>query len=150
MPEVRDPVTCESLLNRVLAEQPSYLALAFVSVERTPTCGAPAGVRMEALLEERHVQKALATREFTVGRYSTAGLVLKPSVGFAYPMIDARGALRGVIVAALDIRAIGHLVAGLGLANGADVTVVDSRGMILARYPDEWVDRPVPTPQSST
>jgi diguanylate cyclase (GGDEF)-like protein len=143
-PGVRDTTTCESLLNRVLADEPAYLALAYVSVEGTPTCGAPAGVRMDALLEERHVQRALASREFTVGRYSTTGLVLKPNVGVAYPILDSRGAVRGVIVAAMDIRAIGHAIGGLGLSDGADVTVVDSRGTILARYPEEWVGQARP------
>lgn len=84
-----------------------------------------------------YFQNAILTREFSVGEYQV-GLVTKMrSLNFGLPVLDANGAVKHVVFAALDLNSLGRDVGGLTIPGGASLTVTDSRNKVIFRYPYE-------------
>lgn len=65
---------------------------------------------------------------------------------FGYPVYDERNTLQAVIVAGLDINYLNEFSTRAQLPEGSVITIFDSQGKILARYPDtdEWVGQTIP------
>ncbi|MCX6025549.1 MAG: GAF domain-containing protein, partial [Chloroflexi bacterium] len=59
---------------------------------------------------------------------------------------DETGVVSGVVYASLSLDWLGSLAASAGLTSGSSVTVIDSRGTVLALFPEEegWVGQEVP------
>src|SRR5260370_38892881 len=59
----------------------------------------------------------------------------KLSVASACRAVDGRGAVKAVVVVALDLRRLNHLLANARLPEGATLLVIDQNAVILARHP---------------
>ena len=85
-----------------------------------------------------------ATRAFAVGEYQVGRLTGRATVNFAHPVFDSAGALTNVAIAALDLGWLTQLAQRAAVPQGSTFTVVDQKGVILARYPDgaRWIGTP--------
>jgi hypothetical protein len=65
---------------------------------------------------------------------------------FGYPLLDNSGAVRDILIAALDANRIDQLAAETNLPAGVTLTILDRYGTILTRVPDqeEWAGRHMP------
>ena len=90
--------------------------------------------------------RVVARRAYARGEYQIGRVTGKPNLVQGYPIQDRQGSLLGVVYAGLDLSWLNQLVAATSLPPGSSITVYDSDGTILARYPDgdAWVGRTLP------
>src|SRR5262249_51129190 len=68
------------------------------------------------------------------------------SVNFGYPILSRSREVSGVVFAALDLVWLTQLAGDARIPDGASLSILDSQGTILARFPDteRWTGKPVP------
>ena len=144
LPQVRnrDFRGCTRLFSDLLRENPHYLNIGILGEDGYLwTSGLPYEKPIYAG-DRPYFQRAIQTQNFTMGEYQIGRVTGKPGINLAYPIVD-RGKVRGIIYVVLDLTWLGGLAEGSELPGGSVVTLVDSRGVILARFPEgeKWVGK---------
>ena len=90
-----------------------------------------------------HYSRVVQTHEFSVGKIRTDPSTGKTVVNLGFPLLDAPGVLRGVLIAVLDVSWITRLTAENHLNPGATFTLVDNTGAVFIRYPQggDWIGK---------
>jgi C4-dicarboxylate-specific signal transduction histidine kinase len=80
---------------------------------------------------------AMETRGVAIAHDETGGITGEPALVFAYPVVDTAGQMLAVVFAALDLKRLNRLEfdAEKQLPKAATLTMVDNKGVILARQP---------------
>jgi HAMP domain-containing protein len=81
-------------------------------------------------------RRAFTAREFTVSGYRPDPVTGKPMLILSYPAVDRGGATWAVVFAELDLDWMAQLADKAQLPRGTEITVADSDGLVLARFPD--------------
>ncbi|MBV9880486.1 MAG: response regulator [Gemmatirosa sp.] len=96
--------------------------------------------------DRRFFRDVMATRRFAIGdpvrsRPDTTTW----SVTYAQPVLSERGEVHAVVLGSLHLRSLDATLRLGGLPHGSTITVVDSRGIVVARGPDGtgWIGRDV-------
>ena len=140
LPVVHNPVrrpVCGRLFARFIEGQGLHYAnLGVIGLNGRLQCsGLPKEGDVD-LSDRAYFRRAIDTRGFASGGYQIGRVTGKASVNFGYPVVDGHGNVTGVVFAALGLGWLEHLVARLPHGDDAVVDVLDSRGRLLARYPD--------------
>nr|MDQ3045881.1 ester cyclase [Chloroflexota bacterium] len=147
LPEVRggDPQTCGALLADLLTQYPLYANLGVIQPDGEISCSALPLDDPVNLADRTYLQRALESRDFAMGDYQIGRVTERATLNFAYPVIGADNTVREVIYAALDLAALNRFAAEADLPDEATLTVFDSEGTVLIRYPDpeEWIGRSI-------
>lgn len=131
----QDAESCNRLFGELLRENPIYANIFSVTAEGWVFSNA-LPFTPHSIKERKYFQDVLRTKDFSVGEY-VIGVTLKlPVLHFAYPVKDAGGGLKGVVVAAFALDRYGHLFNMGGLAPGSRVRLSDHEHRVLYRYPD--------------
>lgn len=148
IPEIRggNAEECNLLLVNLLKQYRAYAGFAVVDAAGNTICSAPGMVKSVYVGDRAYFRLARETRDFAIGEYQIGRITGKATLNFGYPVLDASGQVRAVVVAALDLAWLDQLAAEMELPAGSVVTVTDRRGTILVRYPDSqsWVGKSVP------
>jgi signal transduction histidine kinase len=147
LPEVRrrDGPACRRVLADLLRHYDLYLNFGAVDERGRVFCSALPAPESTDLGDRPYFQRAVATRGFAVGDYQVGRITGKASLNVAYPLLDERGTVRGVVFAAIDLGWLRQLVRDARLPHGSTFTVIDRHGTVLVRHPDEdWVGRAHP------
>lgn len=142
-----DPRQCSRLLASFVAQSPRYVNVGLADRDGVITCSAlPLSGRV-TVADRSYFQGALRTRRFTVGDFLIGRVSHRPSVNVGYPILSSSGRVRRVLFAAVDLRWLSAQVAQIHLPEGAEVLVVDRRGVVLVRIPGSaaWEGRTVST-----
>ncbi len=86
--------------------------------------------------ERKHFQDALNSREFALSDYLINRLNQVPSLVATYPIIDD-GAVKGVVLAVINLQWIGDLAASAAQHSGASVMLFDGNGTLVAGSADQ-------------
>lgn len=132
----QDAAACSSFLAGLLKEYPLYENLGAADLRGDIFCSAVPSSTTINMSDRPWFQRALETREFVVGDYLVARITGRPALGTSYPVLDEAGQPRGVVFAGIDLSWLDSFVAGAQLPTGSTLTVVDSMGIIITRYPD--------------
>ncbi|HYA28108.1 MAG TPA: ATP-binding protein, partial [Acidobacteriota bacterium] len=99
-----------------------------------------------SLAKSSHFRGALKANGFAIGDYQLHPGSNRQSLGFAYPIANASGAITSVIFAALDVGWISQLAAENKLPEGVALSILDSKGTLVARFPDpeKWIGKHIP------
>src|SRR5574341_1240401 len=147
LPEVRlaQGEACTSAFADLLGAYPFYSNLCVIDTKGMIFCSALPFNRPLSVAHRAYFQRALATREFAVGDYQIGSITKKATINFAYPVLDADGAVHAVVFAAIDLEWLNHLAAEANMPTGSSLTVIDRLGAVLVRYPESegWVGRRV-------
>ena len=147
LPQVRNgnAADCSALFADILKGFPSYANLGAVKPNGDLFCSALPSSTVVNVADRAYFQRALQTRAFAIGDYQIGRITGKPSVGVAYPIGEA-GAVQGVVFVSIDLAWFNQLAAEAQLPPNTSLTVIDSKGTILARYPDAqlWVGQSLP------
>jgi signal transduction histidine kinase len=150
LPAVRDrnPAACNALFGDLLTQQSSYANLAVIDADGNVFCSALPMTSQVYAGDRAYFQRAVKSREFTIGEYQIGRITGKAALNFGYPVVDDTGHVAAVVVAALDLAWLNELAGQAGLPPGTMLTVIDRNGTILSRYPDErkWVGKLMPEP----
>src|SRR4029434_5214876 len=93
-----------------------------------------------------HFRRAVKERHFAVGDYPLQNRAERSGIHFAYPILNDQGNITAVIFAALDLLWVQQLAAEHKLPEGVALSIVDSKGTLLARFPEaeKWVGKHIP------
>ena len=83
--------------------------------------------------DRAYFRRVVETRQFAMGDYVIGRTTGKPTVHFAYPVLDTRGTMRRIAMVGLDLAWLEKLAAEAELQEGAVLQVMDSEGTILVR-----------------
>lgn len=140
----QDGPACSALFARILNKHKIYANISALNVQGIPFASAlPQPPRTQA--GRSHFDKALQTREFSIGEYGIGRASGKATIHFAFPII-LNDVVQGVVSASVDLGYLNTLVAKTDMPPGAMLTVIDRDGTVLARYPqpERWVGKRMP------
>jgi PAS domain S-box-containing protein len=147
-PEVAgdDKAACSDFLRRFAEHNKLYVDIGVADSRGQVRCRAQnVGYDHDAAASSLF-QQVMTTRSFAIGDYQPHDVGERKSVYFGYPVLTDQGRPTSVIFAALDVRWIGQLAAESNLAEGVALSIVDSKGTLLARFPDpeKWIGKHIP------
>jgi HAMP domain-containing protein len=102
-------------------------------------CSADPTNRSVNLGDRPYFQRVVQTRRFSTGDFQVG----RPSLNFAYPVLDEQEQLRRVLFASLKLSLLSDAVAKIPLPAGGTVMIIDRIGNVLACHPepDKWVGK---------
>ncbi|MBF8284339.1 MAG: multi-sensor signal transduction histidine kinase [Anaerolineales bacterium] len=142
-----DVVGCDAVLADLLKQYHHYANLGVAEPDGDLFCSALPLIAPVNSADLAWFQRAAETRAFSVGDYQIGRVTGKPTINFAYPVLDeTTGALRAVVFAALNLAPLNQLAAEAEMPEGAALTILDDHGTILARYPEPeaWIGQTLP------
>lgn len=131
-----DPTACSAILADLRAQQPDYANLAAATPDGIVYCSAVPSSGAVNVSDRSYFTLAVETGRFAAGDFIIGRITGAPSVGFGYPILNEDGSVQAVLIASLDIGALGRLGAEAGLPEGAAMTIIDRTGTVLSSYPD--------------
>jgi PAS domain S-box-containing protein len=147
VPVVRDadPQKCGALLREFVRQFPRYINLGVARRDGVIFCSALPLPGRVSVADRPYFQRSLRTGSFAVGEFQIGRLSHRASVNAGYPLLDEGGRVRGVLFAAVDLGWLSAQVGQIHLPRGAEVLVVDRRGVVLVRTPGSasWAGRVV-------
>ena len=147
LPAVRqqDGAVASAIFARILAKQKIYGNISAVDRQGKVFASArPQSGPTASDAGRSHFERALETRDFAIGEYGIGRTSGKPTLHFAYPVLD-HGVVQGVVSVSVLLDYLNTLFADNQLPTGGMVTIIDRDGTILARYPQEqWVGKRLP------
>lgn len=140
------PGNQQKTLEEFLVLNPQYRNLGLVNTNGQLIASAASSPPHLNLGNEAFLRRALESRDFSISDIVLPPQVPRPSLTFSRPVLDARGQITAVVFATLE----GNLFEGfysqlrrLPLPRDASWTLINSNGLILARYPgpERWIGR---------
>jgi PAS domain S-box-containing protein len=141
-----DPVACNRFV-KVLTDRTSvYVNLGRIDLDGNLVCSAIGFSENLNRADRSYFRRARDTKDFAIGDYQVGKVTGRGSVNFGYPVLNRTGEVTAVMYAALDLTWLTQLTAEARLPEGASLSILDSQGTILARFPDpeKWAGKPVP------
>lgn len=134
MDEVRshNVQACAAIFSRILLHNPLYTNMALTTPDGEIVASAMPMV-FASLADRRHFKEALRTKAFAPGEYIVSRATAVASFPFAYPILDERGEVSGVLTVALDLSKFHSFFAGEHLPDGSFLGIADHEGRRIFR-----------------
>jgi PAS domain S-box-containing protein len=141
-----DPLACNRFVKGLTDRTGVYVNLGRIDLDGNLVCSAIGFSGNLNLAEHSYFRRARDSKDFAIGDYQIGKVTGRASVNFGYPVLNGSGEVTAVMYAALDLTWLTRLTAEARLPEGASLSILDSQGTILARFPDpeQWVGKPVP------
>ena len=129
--------TCKKSLDEVFASYPSYANLGVTDTNGEVVASAAPLAEPGNQADRQFFRRALATRAFAIGDYSTDFTNGKPAVTFGCPVFDGSNRVQFVVFATMELDWLGGARGGLSgqVPKRTTWTEIDRNGTILVRYP---------------
>ena len=111
-----------------------YNNLGVLDTRGTLTCSAFTGAAA-SFADREYFQRAFAAKQFVVGEYIVDRQTGKPSLPFAFPVVDEAGVVKQVAFAAVDLGRLSESFASPNWPAEATIIVTDRDQRILAMHP---------------
>jgi hypothetical protein len=137
---------CSAQLARILPSYPYLTNMGAADLQGEVYCSGLPFTTPVNIRDRGYFQRVLARSDFAVGEFQVGRITGRVAINFGYPVRDESGVMRGVLYAGLSLDWLEQLATNAGLPPGSSVTVIDSQGTVLARFPDggDWVGKQVP------
>jgi len=128
---------CNEWLRTLFADNPRYANLGVIKTNGEVPASALPLTNTVNLADRSFFQRALSTRDLSIGDYQVGRITGKPSFNLGYPVFDPSGQVQAVVFAALDLDWLNRsdYALQIQLPQGATWTKIDGNGTILVRYP---------------
>jgi signal transduction histidine kinase/HAMP domain-containing protein len=145
LPQIRenDKSSCRKILAGLL--EPLYADLAVTDLKGNSICTAlPSGSSLISA-RGRNQARVIETQDFSAGTIRTDASTGKTLLEIGYPVMDSPGAVRAVVIGAMNFSWMTRLAVERHLYPGAAYTLINDSGNVLLRYPetDGWKDEPI-------
>lgn len=130
-----DAAKCSAFMAELLQQYPLYENLGAADLDGDIFCSGVPSERTVNMADRSFFQRTLQWRGFVAGEFIIARISGLPTLPFAYPALDASGQVRAVVFAGINLHWLNDLLAAAQLPEGSTLTLVNSRGTILAHYP---------------
>jgi signal transduction histidine kinase/HAMP domain-containing protein len=127
---------CSNLFSDLIGKFKVFTTIAAAKPNGDVFCSGTPGAQPVNFSDRPYFQQVLKMRDFTVSEFIIGRFSKKPIITLSYPSLDARGHVRAVLVIGLNLSWFHRIVAEARLPEGSSVTVIDRKGVILARDPD--------------
>ena len=127
---------CAALFDGVVRAYGGYLDLALARPDGAVVCSARGSSALPGAARIDDVVLAVRSGSTTVGSYALDRATRRPTVAVSTPVVDDAGAVRAVLVAALDLSQLMRAAVETRLPAGTSLAIVDRAGVVLAHYPD--------------
>jgi GAF domain-containing protein len=148
LPYIRegDVEACRVLFTDLLSQYSSYTALSLAFPNGSVICSAPSVSTPINFADRPWFQRVLQSKDFVISEYVIGRISGKSIVVLAYPVLDKLKNIQAIIAIGIDLSWLNQIIAEAALPAGSAYTVIDTQGVILARYPDpeKWVGQPMP------
>ncbi len=136
-----DSESCRSLFSDIVNDQQFFSNIEAADLNGDVFCNGASSARIN-IADREYFQQAVRTRRFVFSDYAPALSTGKHSIDLVYPYLSETGQPQGVIFASLDLKTLVQ-IPEKSLPEDSEVLIVDSKGTILAAYPnvDEWIGR---------
>ena len=136
--------SCRSLFSDILKNQPFFSNIGAAGLKGDVFCNAASSARTN-IADREYFRQAIGTRQFVFSDYVLSRTTGKHSIALAYPRLSEIGQPEGIVYAFLDLKALAR-VSEKSLPEDGKILIVDSKGTVLASYPnvDEWIARSMP------
>ncbi len=144
-PVVReDSESCRSLFSDILKNQPFFSNIGAADLNGDVFCNGAGSARIN-IADREYFRQAVETGRFVFSDHVLSRTTGKHAIGLVYPWLSESGQPEGIIYAFLDLKELVRISEKTFPGNGK-VLIVDSKGTILANYPnaDEWIGRSMP------
>ncbi len=148
LPVVRegDVPKCNALFSELIQDNSRYANVGLIQPDGAVLASAFPLSGPVNLADRPYFQRAIQTRSFSIGDYQIGRITEKPTLNFGYPVFDQSGQIQTVVFASLNLSWLNTLQVDAQLPEGAVLFAVDSKGTVLAHYPesDPWVGKSMP------
>ena len=145
LPQVRenDKAGCRKILAGLL--EPLYLDLGVADLKGNSICTALPAASSLISVKGKHQAHLIETHDFTAGTLRTDPSTGKTLLEIGYPVMDSPGAVRALVIGAMNFSWVTRLAVERHLYPGATYTLINNSGNVLLRYPetDDWKDEPI-------
>ena len=124
------------MLADLLKKTEGYSGLAVAKPNGEVFASAPLNTKPFNLADRQWFKRLVQTRSFAIGEYTIGRFSGRPTIVLAYPVLDTAGQLSAVFTAGLDLQRLQQTILMINLPDRANLTVIDSDGTILLRFPD--------------
>lgn len=128
--------SCGEVLRDLQADNPRYASFGVAHLNGTIWCSYRPLNTTVNIADRAYFKNVLATEDFAVGDYILGRGSLRAVMGVGAPVRDSEGRIVGVVASGIDLAFLTQRLSHSSLPPGGAVTVVDSKGLILARHPD--------------
>ena len=138
LPELKwgEPDECNAFLSKLLEGHRVYANFA-VTDRKGMVFASAVPISLPVFAVDRAwFKRVMETKDFSVGDFEIGRITKVATLTFAHPILDDQGQVDRVVFASLDLAWMNQLAREANLPPGAVITAIDSKGMVLARYPD--------------
>ena len=96
-----------------------------------------------SISERKFFREVIRTRQFSSGEYVIGKTVQKPTLNFAYPVLDPAGKVAAVVVVAIDLNYFRKIYSNLVFPEVVNAAIFDHSGIVLyrAKEPDKYIGK---------
>jgi PAS domain S-box-containing protein len=145
LPEVqaRDAAACSARMAQITAQFPMIAGIGALAPDGAQFCSNQPDRESVDLSDRTYVQRAIDTKTLTTSGYIVGRASGRRTLNFAYPALDGDNEVRAVVLLALDVDRLSEFLPGTPLAPDVTISLVDGKGILLARTPrePEWVGK---------
>jgi diguanylate cyclase (GGDEF)-like protein len=132
-----DPSSCNQYITDLTTNIPWIRDLSIASPDGRIKCSTePLAIGLN-VSDRAHFQDALNSREFALSDYLINRLNQVPSVVATFPIVTDDGAVKGVVLAVINLQWIADLAATAAHHSGASVMLLDGSGDLIAGSADQ-------------
>lgn len=138
LPEIQEQSVsaCNKIFRDLLKENEIYSNISEANVQGKIIASAKP-FNLVSIRDRKYFQDALRTKEFSIGEYVIGAISGRPSLPFAYPVMNSNGQVKGIILISLDLDKYGQYFVPLTkLSKGSTLNLLDQNFKRLYRYPD--------------
>ncbi|MBM3933786.1 MAG: response regulator [SAR202 cluster bacterium] len=121
---------------RILVQSPQFGNIGVATPDGNLYCRAAPLASAVNVSDRAYFQRAVTAKNFAVGDYLIGRVTGRASLTVGYPTYDESGEMQSLLFAAIDLGWLNDGAAASGLPDGSEVFAADTRGSILARFPD--------------
>lgn len=139
LPQVRslEPEICNPLFEELAGSYPQYTSIRVSDAEGDIFCSSSPDWIGLSIAGIPYYQQTHQTGAFVVGDF-LIGMVSNQSIlPFTYPIFDDNEQISGLVIATMNLDWMMELARSVDLPEESVIMMVDSRGAVLARYPEQ-------------
>ncbi len=137
IPDAQSARACNKMLASILRFNPDYANVGVALSSGEVVCSALPLPGPVNVTDRVFFQRAVATREFSIGDYQVGRIAAKRGIHFGYPLLTSDKQVWGVVFVLLGLERLNERLAETPHIETKDVVILlDGDGNILARHPD--------------
>ena len=126
---------CTQILGRVFDQANHLNGIWAIGLDGYVGCGSVQPDGLLYLGDRTYYIRAMNENRHVIGNYQIGRVTGRPGVGSAIPIRGEDGVPRGVLIASIDLRALGETAQDMELPESSSFTVLDREGRVLVRFP---------------